>query len=126
MLATLSAENRALGMMRELSISNAFVSVLCKIEQTKLSYAFRGLKTLSNEEGLLLMKTLSRLIEIRNNVSPLTVDLKNPANARLLIEAFEGRSEDEIRESINALFQPEEEDNGRRIEVTPERPPFRD
>lgn len=86
-------------------VSNAFVAALCKIEQTKLSFAFRQLKPLLNEEGQRLTETLSRLIEIRAAVTPLMIDLRNPANARLVLDAFEGMDSEMIREKVSALFQ---------------------
>lgn len=92
-------------MMRELSVSNAFVAALCRIEQTKLSYAFRQLKALSNDEGTNLTQTLGRLIEIREAVAPLSIDLKNPSNARLVLDAFEGQDAEAIRLKISSLFE---------------------
>jgi hypothetical protein len=107
MYASLSPEVRGPQMMRELSVSNAFVAALCKIEQTRLSYAFRQLKPLSNEEGLRLTQTLGRLIEIREAVAPLSIDLKNPANARLVLDAFEGQDAESVRKKISTLFEGE-------------------
>src|SRR5258708_39220221 len=104
MLATLSAENRSLTMMRELGISNAFVASLCSIEQTKLSYAFRGLKSLPNDEGHRLVLTLARLIEIREAVAALSIDLKSPANTQSVLDAFEGQDAKTIRQKISAVF----------------------
>jgi len=72
-------------MMRALGVSNAFVSALCQIEQTKLSYAFRQLRPLSNEEGLLLATTLGRPIELRETIAPLQIDLKTPKNAKAVL-----------------------------------------
>jgi hypothetical protein len=105
MFASLSAEVRAPQLMRELGISNAFVSVLCRIEPTKLSFAFRGLKPLTNEEGLRLTQTLVRLTEIRDNVAPLTVDLRSAANARLVLDAFEGQDVEAIKQKVSDLFK---------------------
>jgi hypothetical protein len=105
MFASLSPEVRGPQMMRELSVSNAFIAALCRIEQTRLSYAFRQLKPLSNEEGLRLTQTLGRLIEIREAVAPLAIDLKNPANARLVLDAFEGQDAEAIRQKVSSLFE---------------------
>jgi hypothetical protein len=107
MFASLSPEVRAPQMMRELGISSAFISALCRIEQTKLSFAFRQIKPLSNEEGLRLTQTLGRLIEIREAVAPLAIDLKNPSNARLLLDSFEGQDAETIRRKISTLFEGE-------------------
>src|SRR6267154_5530607 len=100
MFASLATEGRAPQMMRELGISNAFVAALCDIEQTKLSFAFRQLKALSNDDSQKLMPILSRLLELRDAVHPLQIDLKNPANARIILEAFEGMDVEAIREKV--------------------------
>jgi hypothetical protein len=105
MFASLSPEVRAPQMTRELGVSNAFVAALCKIEQTRLSFAFRQLKPLTNEEGLRLTSMLGRLIEIRESIAPLQIDLKNPANARLVLDAFEGQDAEAIRQKISTLFE---------------------
>jgi hypothetical protein len=94
-------------MMRELGVSNAFVAALCKIEQTKLSLALRQLKALDNSEGLRLTQTLRRLIEIREACAPLQIDLKNAANARLVLDAFDGQDAEAIRVKISSLFDPD-------------------
>ncbi len=100
MFASLSTEVRAPQMMRELGISNAFVAALCNIEQTKLSFAFRQLKPLPNEDSQKLMPILSRLLELRDAVHPLQIDLKNPANARSILEAFKGLDVEAVRERV--------------------------
>jgi hypothetical protein len=105
MFASLSTEVRAPQMMRELGISTAFVSALCSIEQTRLSYAFRQLKPLPGSDAEKLNKVLSRLLDLRDAFHPLQVDLKNPMNARSILEAVEGMDTDTIREKvILALF----------------------
>jgi predicted component of type VI protein secretion system len=102
---SLSIESRGSAMVRELGISLAFLSALTRIEQTKLSLGFRQLKAFSNEDGLKLAITLARLIELRDALSPLTIDLTNPAKTRQAIEIFEGMDSDQIRERvILALF----------------------
>jgi hypothetical protein len=105
MFATLSPENRAVPWLRDLGISNAFVSVLCEIEESKLSKALRKLKPLSNEEGLRLITTLNRLIELRDAVLPFVIDTKNPANARALLDAFEGQDAATVRVRVSAIFE---------------------
>jgi hypothetical protein len=104
MLATLSPESKSLKLMRELGVSHAFVSALCHIEQTKLSYAFRGLKALPQDEGRELVETLERLAEIQKAVAPLTIDLTNPVNTRLVLEAFFGQNSEVIKEKMSVLF----------------------
>jgi hypothetical protein len=104
MLTALCPEVRGPQMMRELGVSNAFVSALCRIEQTKLSWAFRGLKPLLNDDGRHLTQTLGRLIEIREAIAPLQIDLKNAANARLVLDAFDGHDVSAIRIKISKLF----------------------
>lgn len=105
MFAALSPEVRGPELMRELGISNAFVSALCRIESTRLSFAFRQLKPLSNNDGVRLMETLSRLVEIQQSVSPLAVDLRSPETARKVLVAFEGQDAERIREKISKLLQ---------------------
>lgn len=104
MFASLSAEVRAPQLMRELGVSNSFVAALCRIEQTKLSLAFRQLKELSNDDTKKLMTILPRLIDLRDALDPLTLDLKNAANARRVLDAFEGQDVDTIRERVAALI----------------------
>jgi hypothetical protein len=105
MFASLSAELRAPQLMRELGVSNAFIAALCGIEQTKLSFSFRQIKALSNEESKKLVNTLLRLIELSDAISPLQIDLKNPTNARRVLDAFEGKDLNEVRGNISALFE---------------------
>jgi hypothetical protein len=105
MFAALSPEVRGPQLMRELGISNAFVSALCGIESTKLSFAFRQLKALSNDDGSRLMETLSRLVAIQENVRPLAVDLSSPEAARKVLIAFEGQDAETIREKVSLLFE---------------------
>ena len=105
MFASYSAEVRAPQLMRELGVSNAFISALCGIEQTKLSFAFRQIKALSDEDSQPLMTTLRRLIELSDAISPLQIDLKNPTNARRVLDAFEGKNMEEVRTKVSALFE---------------------
>jgi hypothetical protein len=105
MFASLSPEVRAPQMMRELGVSNAYVSALCQIEETKLSKAFRQIKALPNEEGRRLTDTLLRLIELREAVAPLLIDLRNPDNARRVLKAFDGQDAEMIRAKISSLFE---------------------
>ena len=104
MFASLSTEVRAPQMMRELGVSIAFVSALCSIEQTRLSFAFRQMKPLLNEEARKLNAVLPRLLELRDAVHPLQIDLKNPTNARATLRAFDGMDVDAIREKIAVLL----------------------
>ena len=105
MFASLSPEVRAPQIMRDLGVSGAFIAALCRIEESKLSKALRQLKPLTNEEGKRLIETLNRLTELQGAVAPLTVDLRNPQNARLLLDGFDGMDGDMIRERVSALFQ---------------------
>lgn len=102
---SLSIESRSGQMMRELGVSIAFVSALTRIEKTKLSLGFRQLKPFSIEDGITLSETLSRLLDLCDCLSPLTVDLQNPERARKALDAFEGMDPEQIREKIIlALF----------------------
>src|SRR4029077_1724065 len=105
MYAALSPEVRGQQMVRDLGVSAAFVSALTGIEQTKLSRAFRQLKPLSNAEGMRLTQTLLTLIQLRDALAPLQLDLKNPANTRLVMGAFEGHDIETIRKKISMLFE---------------------
>jgi hypothetical protein len=104
MFTSLSAENRALPLMRDLGCSNAFLAMLTRIEETKLSRAMRLLKPLSNDEGLRLISTLTRLVELRDALRPLCVDLKDPVNARRILDQFEEMDEAQVRERVSELF----------------------
>jgi hypothetical protein len=104
MFASLSAEVRAPILMRELGVSNAFVAALCGIEETKLSKALRQLKELPNEDAKKLMVILPRLIDLRDSLDPLTLDLKNAANARRVLDCFDGQDVDTIRAKVSALI----------------------
>jgi hypothetical protein len=104
MFATLSLENRAVPLLRDLGISNAFTSVLVGIEETKLSRALRLLKPLSNDEGLRLIQTLQRLIELRDALRPMCLDLRDPVNTRRVLDAFEGMDSTQLRERVSELF----------------------
>jgi predicted component of type VI protein secretion system len=97
---SLSIEARGSTLVRELGISLAFLSALTGVEQSKLSLGFRQLKAFSNEDAIVLAKTLSRLIELRDALSPLTIDLGDPSKALQAIEIFEGMDSEAIREKI--------------------------
>ena len=105
MFTSLSPEVRVPILMRDIGVSIAYVSVLTGIEKTKLSHAFRQLKQLKPEEGMILVETLTRLGEIQIAIAPFSLDLNNPASARVLIKAFEGMDEHEIRRRVSAVFE---------------------
>jgi hypothetical protein len=103
-LGTLSIEARGPAILRDLGCSLAFVSGLTGVEQSKLSLGFRQLKEFNAWESHVLSTTLLRLIEIRDAISPLAIDLRNPTNARLVLDAFKGLDAGEIRQKVSALF----------------------
>src|SRR6516225_9476447 len=84
MFTTLSAENRALPLLRDLGCSNAFTAALVGIEESRLSRALRLLRPLPNDEGLRLINTLQRLIELRDAMRPLCIDLRPIAGEKNL------------------------------------------
>jgi hypothetical protein len=103
--ASLSAEVRAPGMLRELEISNSFVAALCRIDEAKLSKALRLLRELSNDEAERLMSTLHRLLEIRGALAPLSFDKSSALQTRRLLDSLSHLSADEIRERVSLLYQ---------------------
>jgi hypothetical protein len=103
--ATLSAENRARDMMREIGVSAAVIAVLIRIEASKLSLALRRLRPLSNEEGLRLTTTLNRLLEVRDAIRPFSLDLKDPEMTAQLLSAFEGMDAAAIHEKIRGVVE---------------------
>ena len=101
---SLSIEARGSTLVRELGCSLAFVSALTGVEQSKLSLGFRQLKAFSNKDAIELSTTLARLIELRDALSPLTIDLTDPTRARQAMEVFEGMDADAIRERVITVF----------------------
>jgi hypothetical protein len=91
-------------LLRDLGVSNAFTAVLVGIEESRLSRALRLLRPLSNEEGLRLIQTLQRLVELRDAMRPLCIDLRDPAQARKTLDAFEGLDSTQVRERVSELF----------------------
>lgn len=102
---SLSIEARGSALVRELGISLAFLSSLTGVEQTKLSLGFRQLKSFNGVESEKLSNTLNRLLVLQSSLAPLSLDLRNPANARLVIDALKDRQPEEIRAQISALFE---------------------
>jgi hypothetical protein len=103
--ATLCHENRAKDLMRELGISAAVVAIVCRVEASKLNMALRHLRELSNEEGLRLTSTLSRLLEIRDAIRPFALDLKDPKMVTEILNAFEDLDSAEIHQKVRAVLE---------------------
>jgi hypothetical protein len=93
-------------MMQELRVSNAWVSNVCDIEETKLSRGFRGIKPLTGPEGERLMENLTLLVNVQNAVAPLSaVDSSNPERAKELLALLKGlRTAEEIRARLAEAF----------------------
>ncbi len=102
---SLSLEARGSEMVRELGISLAFLSALTGVERTKLSMGFRQLKKFEYADAAVLSSTLRQLLELRDALTPLTIDLTNPAKTRLAIDAFEGLDVEQIREKVNKILE---------------------
>jgi|SRR5580692_879636 hypothetical protein len=86
MYATLSAEARIQERMRSLEISNDFLAVLAGIPSSRLSLAFRGIKSLSNSDGERLLSLLEELEALVERAKPFPVAFRNPAIIRDLIK----------------------------------------
>jgi predicted component of type VI protein secretion system len=103
---SLSIEARGGSMARELGISLAYLAAISGVEQSKLSLGFRQLgKGFNPQETERLTETLKRLTELQNSLAPLSLDLRNPANARLVIDALKGQDPEVIRQKIDKVFE---------------------
>jgi hypothetical protein len=102
---SLSIEARGSALVRELGISLAFLSSLTGVEQSKLSLGFRQLKAFSNSESEILSSTLNRLLVLQSSLAPLSLDLRNPANARLVLDALKDKDAEAIRQKASTLFE---------------------
>ena len=102
---SLSIEARGSALVRELGISLAFLSALTSVEQSKLSLGFRQLKAFSNSEAEHLSNTLNRLLVLQNSLAPLSLDPRNPANARLVLDSLKDQDAEAVREKVSALFE---------------------
>jgi hypothetical protein len=102
---SLSIEARGSTLVRELGISLAFLSSLTGVEQSKLSLGFRQLKAFSNSESEKLSSTLNRLLVLQSSLAPLSLDLRNPANTRLVFDALKDEDAEAIRQKVSTLFE---------------------
>jgi hypothetical protein len=102
---SLSMEARGSALVRELGISLAFLSALTGVEQSKLSLGFRQLKAFSGKDTEILSNTLNRLLVLQASLAPLSLDLRNPANARLVLDALKDQDSEAIRQKVSALFE---------------------
>ena len=98
--ASLSAEVRAKKLMQDLGLRQSFVAAICDVGESQLSKAFRGMRELSNEEGLRLITTLTRLAALRDALSPLAIDFRDPRAAQGVLDAFYGFSAEEIHRKV--------------------------
>lgn len=107
MFASLSPEVRGPQLMRELGVSNAFVSVLCSIEPTKLSFAFRQLKPLPGHEGQRLVDTLQRLKQVRDAMGIVPLGLVDPQKTAELLSAMDEANvtPEQLGAVVKGLFQ---------------------
>jgi predicted component of type VI protein secretion system len=102
---SLSIEARGTAIIRELGMSHAYLSALTGVEQSKISLGFRQLKGFNPEETRILTETLNHLLELQKCLSPLSIDLRNPANAKLVLDALKGQDADAIRAKIDRVFE---------------------
>jgi hypothetical protein len=102
---SLSIEARGSALVRELGISLAFLSSLTGVEQSKLSLGFRQLKAFNSSESEKLSTTLNRLLVLQSSLAPLSLDLRNPSNTRLVVDALKEQDSEAIRVRVSALFE---------------------
>jgi hypothetical protein len=100
----LSAEVRARDLMQSLGISAAIVAILTNIEPSKLGFALRRIKPLTNEDGLRLTTTLNRLLEVRDAIRPFSLDLRDPEMTQQILDAFKDMDTAAIHERIRAAI----------------------
>jgi hypothetical protein len=90
MFAKLSAEVRIQERMRKLEITSDFLATLALIPASRLSLAFRGLKSLSNGDAELLFGVLSDLEALAERARPFPIAFRNPVLIRDLIKECNG------------------------------------
>jgi hypothetical protein len=91
MPATLSAENRIKSHLEKLGCTSAFLANLAQIPASRLSEAFRGIRPLSNSDGILLDGILKRIDELVEAFRPVPVALENPRVIGELLEDLRDR-----------------------------------
>lgn len=87
--AAFSIENQIIEKMNRLDVTAAFVSGMAGFTQTKLSQGLSGLRPLSNQESLVLLKTVNRLEKLAQLAAPLPLAFKNPVVMRRLLADLE-------------------------------------
>jgi hypothetical protein len=102
--ATLSVENRIRERMKVLGISASFLAALGRVEVSKLSLAFRGIKQFSNEDGNRLLAITDELVGIAEAVKPLALPSNVPDMQRVL-GALNTKSPDDIRSIMVKVFE---------------------
>jgi hypothetical protein len=101
---TLSPESRIPVYAKEVGISHAVLCAVCGTSPDRLGQAVRGMKPLSNHEGLMLVETLLRLMDLTEAVKPLGIP-KDVAGIKTVLSAFEGIDASVIRERMNKVLE---------------------
>jgi hypothetical protein len=101
---TLSPENRIKTYAQELGISHATLCAVCGTSPDRLGQAVRGMKPLSNEDGLVMVETLLRLLDLVEAIKPLSLP-RDVAGIKTVLSAFEGIDASVIRERMNKVLE---------------------
>lgn len=101
---SLSPEIRIPVYAKEVGISHAVLCAVCGTSPDRLGQAVRGMKALSNHEGLLLVETLLRLLDLVEAVKPLALP-KDVAGIKTVLSAFDGIDASAIRERMNKVLE---------------------
>jgi hypothetical protein len=101
---TLSPESRIPVYAKEVGISHAVLCAVCGTSPDRLGQAVRGMKALSNHEGLVLVETLLRLIDLTEAIKPLALP-KDVAGIRVVLDAFDSVDANVIRERMNKVLE---------------------
>jgi hypothetical protein len=107
MRATYAVENVVQTRMKELGCTASFVAALYGMSQGRMSTVLSGQKDFTHEEGEALVKLTTRLIDIRNALGFVPLDLRDVKKVRDLLSAMDaaGVTTEQVQEVISHLFK---------------------
>lgn len=107
--AAFSLENQITEKMAKLdNMTAGFLAGIAGISQTKLSQGLSGVRPLSNQDSVGLLRTLEKLERLQQKASPLPLAFKNPIVVRkLLADLEDGRLCIDVTQYVTTTARPD-------------------
>ena len=84
-----SIENQIIEKMAKLDCTAAFVSAVAGISQCRLSQGLSGLRPLSNQDAITILRHIERLEQLAKMTEPVPISWRNPAVIRNILDCIE-------------------------------------